>query len=216
MKWSKEKVVVMIICIVCTLPSTKAQGLKQWFSQKSTQTEYLVQQIAALKMYSGYLQKGYKIVKGGLNTISDIKNGHLHLDRVFFDSLKLVSGSVKNDERIREIIQLQQQTAGLIRVALKMVRGSAYFESSDLQYVQKVCDGVGKQNKRIIDELEAVLRDGNYQMSDDERLKRIDAVYQATKEQYGFVQSFCMDLKKLELQKRLELKNVKVMKKLYP
>lgn len=196
--------------------SINAQGIKQWFSQKSTQTEYLVQQIAALKMYGSYVQKGYKIVKGGLHTISDIKEGHLNLDRIFFDSVKVVNKSIKNDGRVKGVIQLQRQTARLIYAALKMVRSSEYFQRSDLQYVQKIGDGVEKNSERIIDELEAVLRNGEYQMSDDERLKRIDAIYKETKEQHEFVQSFCMDLKKLELQKRLELKSVKGLKNMYP
>lgn len=196
--------------------SINAQGLKQWFSQKSTQTEYLVQQIAALKMYGSYLQKGYKIVKSGLHTISDIKEGHLNLDRVFFDSLKVVNKSVKNDERVKGIIELQRQTATLIHAALKMVRVGEYFQRRDLQYVQKICNGIEKNSERMIDELEAVLRNGVYQMSDDERLQRIDAVYTETKEQHEFVQSFCMDLKKLELQKQLELKSVKGLRNMYP
>ncbi|HMR81787.1 MAG TPA: hypothetical protein PKE30_01595 [Niabella sp.] len=217
MKWSKiMKPFLFLWLIMLIAGSINAQGIKQWFSQKSTQTEYLVQQIAALKMYGSYVQKGYKIVKGGLHTISDIKEGHLNLDRIFFDSVKVVNKSIKNDGRVKGVIQLQRQTARLIYAALKMVRSSEYFQRSDLQYVQKIGDGVEKNSERIIDELEAVLRNGEYQMSDDERLKRIDAIYKETKEQHEFVQSFCMDLKKLELQKRLELKSVKGLKNMYP
>ena len=64
-------IVLLITTILCN-----AQGLSEWFNQKATQKKYLLQQIAALQVYIGYLQKGYSIAKTGLTTIGNIKNGH--------------------------------------------------------------------------------------------------------------------------------------------
>ncbi len=40
---------------------TKAQTFDEWFRQSATQKKYLLQQIAGLQVYIGYVQKGYSI-----------------------------------------------------------------------------------------------------------------------------------------------------------
>lgn len=216
MEWSKKiSRCFMVSLLTLTVFCASGQGIKQWFSQKSTQKEYLLQQIAALKVYTGYLQKGYKIVNEGLHTIGDIKDGHWHLDKIFFDSLKVVSGTVRRDKRIQEIIRLQSETTALMNEAVKMVRKSEYFQTADLNYIQRVCNGIREGEERSGNELEKILQNGTYQMSDDERLKRIESIYRQVKERYDFVQSFYRDLKKMEVQKRLELKGIDNLKKIY-
>lgn len=216
MKWkiSRKWLVISGLASIVATPSN-AQGIRQWFSQKSTQTEYLIQQIAALKMYGGYLKKGYDVVKGGLNTIGDIKDGHFKLDRIFMDSLKLVSGAVKRDARVKEIIRLQKETATSISACLKMVRKSDYFYPADLEYISGVLNHIGERSNGHITELENILRNGNYQMSDDQRIKRVQWIYQEIKEQFAFVGQFAAELKKLEIQRSRELRDVRVIDKLY-
>ena len=58
-----------------------AQTLAEWVSQKVTQKKYLLQQIAALQVYSGYLSKGYSIAKDGLNTTFNQQNIIISLQR---------------------------------------------------------------------------------------------------------------------------------------
>ena len=58
----------MVLCA----ENLTAQTWAEWFRQKATQKKYLLQQIAALHVYSGYLSKGYSIAKDGLNTIKSI------------------------------------------------------------------------------------------------------------------------------------------------
>lgn len=209
-KW----IVISGMVLIMAIPSN-AQGIRQWFSQKSTQTEYLTQQIAALKMYGGYLKKGYDVVKGGLNTIGDIKDEHLNLDRIFIDSLKLVSGAVKRDARVKEIIRLKKETAASISACLKRVRKSDYFYPTDLEYISGVLNHIGERSNGHITELENILRNGNYLMSDDERIKRVQRIYQETKEQFAFIQQFAAELRKLEIQRSRELRDIRAIDKLY-
>lgn len=63
----------------------------EFFSQKKTQKKYLLEQLVALKMYAGYLKKGYDIVGSGIGTVWDIKNGEFSLHSTFFSSLKSVN-----------------------------------------------------------------------------------------------------------------------------
>ena len=73
----------MVLCA----ENLSAQTSSEWFRQKATQKKYLLQQIAALQVYSGYLSKGYSIAKNGLNTIKNIKNGDLLQHSNYFTSL---------------------------------------------------------------------------------------------------------------------------------
>jgi hypothetical protein len=58
---------------------SQGQFLGGFFSQKQTELKYYLQQIAALKLYAGFLEKGYSIAREGLTVIAEIKNGEFNL-----------------------------------------------------------------------------------------------------------------------------------------
>ena len=70
--------------------TVEAQTFSEWFRQKKTQKKYLLQQIAALQVYIGYAQKGYRIAKEGLTTIGGFTKGEFDLHS---DFQKLCKGS---------------------------------------------------------------------------------------------------------------------------
>ena len=57
----KKILILFLLTIIVT--TTQAQTFAEWFRQKKTQKQYLIQQIAALQVYIGYAQKGYSIAK---------------------------------------------------------------------------------------------------------------------------------------------------------
>ena len=201
----------MVLCF----HKAPAQGIKEWFNQKQTQTEYLVQQIAALQVYIGYLEKGYKIVQGGLHTIGDIKSTHLSLDQAFFDGLKAIHPNIKNYGRVADIISLNIQVIKRSAAALKAARTSNRFSDGELGYVDKVFASVTDGCGELIDELTQLLTPGELQLSDDERIGRIDRVYAEMKDRDGFVNSFCADLSRMRVQRSQELKDASTVQKIY-
>lgn len=59
-------------------PGLQAQNIEEITQQKATQRKYLLEQIAAYRLYAGYLKKGYEIAQQGLSlvhTIQDKKQG---------------------------------------------------------------------------------------------------------------------------------------------
>lgn len=205
---------MIVVAVMLALPAVRAQGIKEWFSQKKTQTEYLVKQIAALQVYIGYLEKGYQIVEGGLHTIGDIKTGHFNLDKNFFDGLKAINPQVRNYARVTDIISLNIQIVQLFGRALKDARSSDRFNSGELDYAGKVFTNVTDDCGELIDELTQLLTPGDLQLSDDERIKRIDGVYAEMKDRYGFMNSFCGDLTRLRLQRSQELQDARTLQKI--
>lgn len=78
----------------------KAQTFGEWFRQGATQKKYLLQQIAGLQVYIGYVQKSYSIAKQGLNTVSAIKHGEFNLHKDYFNSLRTVNPKIKNYSKV--------------------------------------------------------------------------------------------------------------------
>src|SRR5688572_5776828 len=91
--------VMTIVMLLLMAQSAKSQTWNEWFRQKKTQKQYLVQQIAALKVYLKYLKEGYTVVKKGMQIVGDIKEGNFNSHKDYFNSLRevnvLVSGSGK-------------------------------------------------------------------------------------------------------------------------
>lgn len=104
----------------------KAQTLAEWFQQGGTQKKYLLQQIAALQVYIGDVQKGYSIAKQGLNTISDIKNDEFNLHKDYFNSLKIVNPKIKNYSKVADISVLQVNIIKVYKEAEKQMKQSIH------------------------------------------------------------------------------------------
>src|SRR3954471_3868317 len=95
---------LLVISAVC-----HAQTWDEWFKQKKTQIRYLEEQIIALQVYKNDVEKGYRIVQGGLSAIHEIKNGDFNLHKDYFSSLKSVSTAILNNSETNTIVDLQLQ-----------------------------------------------------------------------------------------------------------
>jgi hypothetical protein len=84
--YMKSKV-IMIVVLMGLLKPGYSQKVKEWFEQKKTQKEYLIGQIAQLRIYMELTIKGYKIAKKRLIAFKDIKTMNVasYLDRFFKD-----------------------------------------------------------------------------------------------------------------------------------
>lgn len=62
----------------------QAQNIEEITQQKATQRKYLLEQIAAYRLYAGYLKKGYEIAQQGLSLVHTIQNKKQGDDRHHF------------------------------------------------------------------------------------------------------------------------------------
>nr|WP_121271735.1 hypothetical protein [Pedobacter schmidteae] len=178
--------------------SSYGQTWSEWFKQKKTQKRYLLEQIAALKVYAGYLKKGYEIVDDGLSTVRDITKGEFSLHNAFISSLKQVSPAIRNDVRVAEIIALQISILG----SFAEVKGSDYLSAEDLAYIRLVQGAVTLDCFNELEELLLVQTSGKLEMKDDERLVRLVKVYENMLDKSAFVRDFCGNVAGLMRQRR--------------
>jgi len=185
-----------------------AQTFDEWFRQKATQKKYLIQQIAALQVYLGHVQKGYNIAQNGLTVISDSKEGDLNLHRDFFSSLKNINPKINSYAKVADVVAIQLRIVQVYREVRKQVMKDNLFGEKEANYIFKVFESVLKDCNGIIMDLTAVITSNNLEMKDDERLKRIDALYNSMQEAYIFAQGFSNEIKLLRLQRKKEAADV--------
>ena len=189
---------VLFVFAVCI---SQAQTFNEWFRQKATQKKYLLQQIAALKAYLDYVQKGYAIAQKGLTTISDIKQGDFDLHRNFFNSLKDVNPKIARYAKVADIIAMQLKIVQVYKDIRRQLKGEDLFGVKEVDYAVKVFKNVLNDCSEIIMNLTAVITSNNLEMKDDERVKRIEGLYTDMRDAYVFTLGFGDEVKLLGLQR---------------
>ena len=169
---------------------TEAQTFAEWFQQKKTQEKYLLQQIAALEVYYGYVKKGYEISKQGLKAIGDIKNVDLDLHTDYFNSLENVNPKIRDHPKIDDIIALQINIMNTYNHVCSNVNESGAFNPEEVSYINRVFTKLLDDCAGTIDELTLITTADKLEMKDGERLDRIDALYMEMQDKYSFAQSF--------------------------
>lgn len=188
-----KRLVMTGIIVLMGCQCVWAQTLEEWFNQKKTQKKYLIEQIAALKVYGGYLKKGYGIAKDGLNLISDIKNGDLDLHRDYFNSLKDVKPVIKKYPMVKDIMVLQEAIFKMVHNSKRELQLGNILTKEEMEYMNRVFDRLLEDCGQTTDELEMVVTPGSLEMTDDERIDRIGTIYSVSLQQYRFARIFISD-----------------------
>lgn len=200
---------LFIITLLATLSmGSKAQTLAEWLNQGATQKKYLLQQIAALQVYIGYVQKGYSVAKQGLNTISNIKHGEFNLHTNYYNSLKTVNPSIKGYAKIAAIVALQVRIVKVYKNASEQIQKSGVFTNNEASYLNGVFDRLMADCNKTIDALIDVMTSNKLEMKDGERLKRIDNLYADMQGKYTFVQAFSNEAKMLAVSRTCEQNDI--------
>jgi len=203
--------VALTIVVMSTISFVQAQTWNEWFSQKKTQKKYLLQQIAALQMYMGYAKKGYDIVGSGLHTIRDISNGEFSLHNSFIASLKAVNPLVRKSTKVADIIVMQIE----ISRAFKNTGKNSLLPVSSQLYIAEVKEKVIDECWNDLEELLLIVTSGRIEMSDNERIERLDRIYLAMLDKSAFAQNFTAEVDMLVLQKKSELNSIERIRRLY-
>lgn len=176
---------------------------------QAKQSEVLLKQIAALQIYIGYAQKGYSVAKKGLNTIGDLKRGEFNLHTDYFNSLKTVNPKIKKYARVAEIISLQVKIIKSYGTIYGQIQQDDLFHGDEVDYIKRVFNRLIENCNDNLEELITILTDGQLEMKDDERMKRIDAIYQNMLENHTFCESFGNQTRLMSLSKTTDTKEVK-------
>jgi hypothetical protein len=211
-----KSVWIILIAMGSLISTVEAQNWNEWFSQKNTQKKYLIQQIVALQVYLKYLKEGYDIAKKGLKKIEHIKDANSHDHQKYFESLRLVNPSVRNSSKVSVIIAYQTQIINQFRKLDNECEKEPNLSKEEIRYIKDVHENLLKQCEVAIDDLNTILIDRASQMEDDDRIERIDGVYEDMKNKYAFTRSFCNSTRMLIVQRTNERLEIETSRSLTP
>jgi len=209
-----KKILSMFILFSFT-HNSYAQTYDEWFRQKKTQIQYLLNQIAANGVYIQYIEKGYKIGLEGLTAIGDIKHGEFNLHLDFFNSLESINPAIKKYTKVADIITRELQITSLCKATLKNMKETGQFTAKEVEYVSGVFLKLLGETANNISELTKVVTAGSYKMTDDQRMKQIDGLYEDMRSKYAFAKLFGNEAQVLSIQRFNEASETKVSQSLY-
>lgn len=211
------KILIIIITGITLSVSNhcQAQTWKEWFRQKKTQKKYLIQQVVALQVYLGYVKKGYKIVHQGLDLIGDIKEGKFDLHKDYFASLDAVNPAIGNSAKVAYILALQQLIHRDIQALYEDSRNNENYTTGETGYLSQVYANLLEECDASVDDLTMVVTTDELQMKDNERLARIDRIFDDMRNMVAFTRHFGNGARLLALQRYREQNDVDVIGQLH-
>ena len=190
-----KKLIFILALIVVLQPGMQAQA---------KQRKELLLQIAALHVYIDYAKKGYSAVSKGLNFIGDLKTGEVNLHGDYFTSLLKINPKVRNYYKAAEILSLQLQIMKIYKMTYAALKGNDLFEGSELDYIERSFERLLENCGDTLDQLLVLTTDSKLELKDDQRIERIDKLYETMMEDYNFCLSFSREAKLLALSKSRE------------
>lgn len=195
------KKILLLLCIMVLC----SQGIQA----QAKQRKMLLLQIAALQTYIGYAKKGYTVVKKGLNLIGDVKKGEVNLHSDYFSSLLKVNPKVRNYVRVAEIISLQIKILKVHKNTLDRLGKDDLFYGDELDYIEKTFEHLIDNCNETLEELLIISTDAKLEMTDDQRIERIDILYKTMMGDYSFCEHFSQEINLLSLSKAKDKSDVK-------
>lgn len=200
-----------LIFLMMTISSLRVSAQAQEVQQLLLNVEKLAQFRQILQdMYDGW-----KIINKGYHTIKDISSGNFNLHKSFLDGLMEVSPVVKRYRRITDIVNYQLLIVKRYNAALSQFKQDGVFTVPEIQYLEKVYRNLFRESLKNLDELFMVITAGQLRMSDDERMRAIDNIYERIADQFAFLEDFNSSTGFLSLQRKAEQAELNTMKKLH-
>jgi hypothetical protein len=210
-----KRLVIMISIAGLINLNSYGQGIGGFFSQQSSKEKLMLTQIAELHIYASALKTGYTITEKGINTAHDLKNGTFSLHTAYFNSLEQVSPAVSGNPKGKAILDTRQKIVSQFTAEITWQQTQKLLHPDELAYLQKVYANLLKEAQKDLDELNQVLTPGQLQLTDQQRLQRLDHLYAGMKDKYVFTGSFTTKCRKVALARQQAKRENEQLKKLY-
>jgi hypothetical protein len=184
-------------------------------SQELQQLILDVEKLTQFKNILADMKTGYQIYAQGYGTISNLSKGNFDLHSLYLGSLMNINPAVRNYGRIAEIISMQASLVSEYKNASSRFRQSGSFNSSELDYMENVYSQLFSESLDNVLELTHILTANELRMSDDERIKSIDRLYNTSSEKLQFLRSFNRQGVMLSIQRTRDATDTKALKQLY-
>lgn len=200
--------IIIILAILLTAKPAFCQ------SQEAQQLLLDVEKLAQFKQILSDLKDGYEILSNGYEAIRNISKGNFNLHQAFLDGLLQVSPAVQKYERIKDIINCQLRIVKEYKSAFNQFKSDKNFTLDEIDYMGKVYSHLFNESVKNVSDLITVITAGKLRMSDDERLKAIDHIWNEVQDQFAFLRDFNSSTAMLSQSRQKEQEDVDVTRKL--
>jgi len=203
------KKILLFMAFIC-LFLTPDKSLAQ--SAEIQQLILNIEKLSQFKKILSDMKKGYELLSGGYKTVKDMTEGNFSLHKTFLDALMQVSPAVRNYKKVGEIVEYQISIVKESRNGMNRFIKSGNFSGQEINYFEKVYGNLLNQSLRNLDELTMIITADKLRMSDDERLKAVDDIYEQMQDKLLFLRNFNTTSNVLALQRAKEKNDVYVSK----
>lgn len=204
-----KRIIVILLVIIIISPRLYAQ------SAEAQQLLLNVEKLAQLKQILSNLKKGYQIVSSGYNNIRNISQGNFNLHQAFLDGLLQVSPAVRNYKKVADIIHYQVLIIKEYKNAFSRFKQDNNFNPQELDYIGKVYANLFNQSLKNLDALVTIITANKLRMSDDERLKTIDGIFDSMNDKLAFLRDFNNSTIMLAIARAKEKNDANSVQKIY-
>lgn len=180
------------VLLILFSSSSFAQG---FFNQKGEMIKKLIEQIGLLGTYARQAKQGYNIIDNGLKDIRKIKKGEFDLHDGYYESLKTVDPDIKGLSGIDAAIATGRGISTKASSIIRMVNNSTLLGSDEKKYLRSVLVNLIDRTEKELQTLSDLLTNDKLQLTDDERIRRINDVSRELSRQSTFLQQFSASVK---------------------
>lgn len=211
MDCTRNVVLFLLVVSLLGLPVSacgQVPTFKEVWHQKKTQRKYHEEQLAAMKAHLDNLRKGVDVLYRGWTTIENIKRGDFNLHRDFFGSFKQVNPHLAKSAKVADIIAFQVMVLRDMRKVRSFCQENDQFTAEEVRYAAALYTNMVFLCDASISELLLVLRSRDAEMNDDERLVRIDRLYEEMQDKRTFARVFAYETVRLSRERSREAEEV--------
>lgn len=200
---------VFILLFFCSSAQAQSFSFSDLFGQSKKQLNYYEQQIAAYNAFESELKQGYNVIQHGLSGIAAINTAELNAHSAYYASLKQPSPAVKNNTQVQDMLNWQAQ------IVTNFSQSFSGLTGDEQTYVASVKTNLLNGCNADMTDLQNLLASGTLQMSDDQRLKRLDKLHSDMQDKYLFSCQFCNSVKLLAVSRTQNVNDTQTLTNLY-
>ena len=200
-------VMLFLLCATATKANAQVQELQQLILD--------IEKLTQFKAILSDMKTGYTLLTQGYGEVESIAHGNFSLHSAFLNSLEAISPEVRKYGRIADIIADQASIVSEGKAALSQFNASGHFSAAELVYLNQVFSGLLTQSVDNLTTLANILTANRLRMSDDERLRMIDHLYNDTNSKLIFLRDLDSRVSVLDLQRAKAERDVQMLQKLF-